>query len=418
VNNFINKPKKQKQNMKTNIFTPKRITILFSLTVLSFSPFMSRAQLYVNSANSVGIGISTPASKLNISTAATNDGARVTQTGNTGSSLYLTQAYSDGLGHNWALFSAGSGNGTGNIGNLRIYDMTAGSERLNIVGATGNVGIGGILPATFKLNVNGTTQCTGNAWTSDQIFKTNVAFLDNALTTIHQLKPKSYDFDTANIYGFNFPSQHQYGFIAQEVEEILPDLVTTSDKLADYDTAGNLVHSAVTYKSLNYIAFISILTKGIQELDQKNNSLETKTNTQDSSIASLQNQVNQLLTTINNCCTINEGRSMQTPSNSQQQSPTKQTDVVLNDSQSVILMQNEPNPFSEQTTINYSLPDNTVKAQMLFYNAEGKLIQSTELTQKGKGTLNVFASDLSSGIYTYTLVVDGKIIETKKMVRQ
>jgi hypothetical protein len=46
------------------------------------------------------------------------------------------------------------------------------------------------------------------------------------------------------------------------------------------------------------------------------------------------------------------------------------------------------------------------------------LIQSVELIQKGKGILNVFASDLSSGIYTYTLVVDGQITETKKMVKQ
>lgn len=90
----------------------------------------------------------------------------------------------------------------------------------------------------------------------------------------------------------------------------------------------------------------------------------------------------------------------------------------LKDGQSIVLEQNVPNPFAEQTSINYFLPDNTSKAQILFYNASGKLIQSVELTQKGKGSLTVFASDLSNGIYTYTLVVDGKIIETKKMVKQ
>ncbi|MES2592930.1 MAG: hypothetical protein V4608_13695 [Bacteroidota bacterium] len=34
------------------------------------------------------------------------------------------------------------------------------------------------------------------------------------------------------------------------------------------------------------------------------------------------------------------------------------------------------------------------------------------------GLGNVFASDLSSGIYTYTLVVDGKVVEAKKMIKQ
>ena len=55
---------------------------------------------------------------------------------------------------------------------------------------------------------------------------------------------------------------------------------------------------------------------------------------------------------------------------------------------------------------------------MLFYNNDGKLIQSVELTQRGQGQLNVFAQDLTSGMYSYTLVVDGRIFATKKMVKQ
>jgi hypothetical protein len=55
----------------------------------------------------------------------------------------------------------------------------------------------------------------------------------------------------------------------------------------------------------------------------------------------------------------------------------------------------------------------------LFYNAEGKLINTVDLSnQSGKGQINVFANDLSNGVYTYTLVVDGKIIDTKRMVKQ
>lgn len=131
----------------------------------------------------------------------------------------------------------------------------------------------------------------------------------------------------------------------------------------------------------------------------------------------VQNQLNQLLTEMNDCCTKNTTRSMQTGSSENESQTLQQTEVTLSDIQSVVLEQNVPNPFAEQTTINYILSDNTIKAQMLFYNSQGKLIQSTELTQKGSGQLNVFASDLSIGIYTYTLVVDGKIIDSKKMIR-
>ncbi len=316
--------------------------------------------------------------------------------------------------------------------------------------STGNVGIGTSEPGSgYKLdvqggdiNTDGSVRCNGIALSSDQMFKTNIDTLHNALNIINLLKPKSYYFDTLNfngLKGFNFPSVKQYGFIAQEIETILPELVSFTYKAAVLDTLGNTLSAAFTHRALNYISFIAILTKGIQEQQRKIDSLKTKTiqqdsiNTaiqtkatnQDSIITSLQNQLtinntlfqnqrDQLRTTINNCC----NRPIQSPSDAKPQTSTKQTSVELNDAQAVVLEQNLPNPFSEQTAINYSLPDNTFKAQMLFYNAQGKLIQSTELTQKGKGTLNVFASDLSSGIYTYTLVVDGKIIETKKMVKQ
>lgn len=89
-----------------------------------------------------------------------------------------------------------------------------------------------------------------------------------------------------------------------------------------------------------------------------------------------------------------------------------------NNLQSVVLNQNSPNPYAERTSINYYLPDNTGKAEILFYNTQGKLIKSVELINKGKGQLNVFANDLSSGIYTYSLVIDGKIVESKKMIKQ
>ncbi|MGB3948800.1 MAG: tail fiber domain-containing protein, partial [Bacteroidia bacterium] len=303
----------------------------------------------------------------------------------------------------------------------------------------GTVGIATSSPSTtYKLDVNGTTQCTNNVWTSDQQFKTDVDSIHSALTIIDQLKPKSYFFDTANVYGFNFQSTKQYGFIANEIQNVLPELVFTSTKPDEVDTLGNVVHPGITYRSLNYIAFIPILTKGIQELQQKNDSLLTKLNADEAvnnslqeqntllqnqvnqlttNVTTIQDQLNQLLDAVNNCC--NATRSMHIGSASDTQSiPSQQLDVKLSDVQTIVLEQNVPNPFAEQTTINYTLPLNTGKAQMLFYNSNGKLIQSTELIQKGKGQLNVFASDLSSGIYTYTLVVDGKVVETRKMIRQ
>jgi hypothetical protein len=76
-----------------------------------------------------------------------------------------------------------------------------------------------------------------------------------------------------------------------------------------------------------------------------------------------------------------------------------------------------PNPFAEQTVITYYLPESAGKAQMLFYDNNGRLINSVDLKGTGHGKIQIFAGDLSRGTYTYALVVDGQIIDSKRMVK-
>jgi hypothetical protein len=92
--------------------------------------------------------------------------------------------------------------------------------------------------------------------------------------------------------------------------------------------------------------------------------------------------------------------------------------VELSNSSTIVLNQNVPNPFAEQTTITMELPLEIKIAQILFHNNEGRLIQSVEIQDRGFSELTVYANDLSTGVYTYTLVTDGKIIASKKMIRQ
>ena len=239
---------------------------------------------------------------------------------------------------------------------------------------------------------NGISTTAGNLITSDERFKSNVTSISDALNIIKQLKPRSYNYNTENDYGMNFPKEKQFGFIAQDVEKVLPELVKATHKPEELDKKGKVVKQAVDYKAINYTEFIPILIQGMQE--------------QEKTIDDLKAQIANLSKTGN-------GNAGQPNANL-----ISATNVNLKDGQSIVLEQNVPNPFAEQTTINYILPDNTGKAQMLFYNSAGKLIQSVELTQKGQGQINVFASDLSNGLYTYSLVVDGKIVDTKKMVKQ
>jgi len=91
----------------------------------------------------------------------------------------------------------------------------------------------------------------------------------------------------------------------------------------------------------------------------------------------------------------------------------------LRNSQTIVLYQNEPNPFAESTIIRYFIPDNINKAAFIvFYDSYGKEIKKIEIKETGFGNINIDAQNLTNGIYSYSLVIDDIIKETKKMIKQ
>jgi hypothetical protein len=55
---------------------------------------------------------------------------------------------------------------------------------------------------------------------------------------------------------------------------------------------------------------------------------------------------------------------------------------------------------------------------MVFYDNYGNQIKLVQLTQTGNGTLNITSDNLSNGIYSYSLVVNNNVVDTKRMVLQ
>jgi hypothetical protein len=43
-------------------------------------------------------------------------------------------------------------------------------------------------------------------------------------------------------------------------------------------------------------------------------------------------------------------------------------------------------------------------------------MQTVKINERGFGEMIVYAEKLSSGIYSYSLITDGKVIDTKKMI--
>ncbi|HOK99901.1 MAG TPA: T9SS type A sorting domain-containing protein, partial [Bacteroidales bacterium] len=81
-----------------------------------------------------------------------------------------------------------------------------------------------------------------------------------------------------------------------------------------------------------------------------------------------------------------------------------------------ILYQNVPNPFSQSTTIEYYLANDFQRATLNIYDMNGTQLKSITLHQKGYGNVTLNGYELKAGIYMYALIVDGQIIDTKKMV--
>ncbi len=84
----------------------------------------------------------------------------------------------------------------------------------------------------------------------------------------------------------------------------------------------------------------------------------------------------------------------------------------------IVLKQNAPNPFVDKTVISYFIPENVNKAQIVFYNNSGNAIRTVIIKERGEGNLTVNAHDLSKGVNSYSLIADGKLIDTKTMFHQ
>jgi hypothetical protein len=121
-----------------------------------------------------------------------------------------------------------------------------------VLKANGNVGIGTITPQ-YKLDVAGTIR--GNYVSpSDQRLKQNIQPLENSLAKVEQLRGVSFEWkDKAQDAGT------QVGMIAQEVETVLPELVST-------DSEG--------YKSLAYDKMTAVLVEAVKELKAQNDALK------------------------------------------------------------------------------------------------------------------------------------------------
>ena len=81
------------------------------------------------------------------------------------------------------------------------------------------------------------------------------------------------------------------------------------------------------------------------------------------------------------------------------------------------LLQNYPNPFNSTTTIPYILK---VKSEVILniYNSKGEIVKEISLDKQSQGIYDykLDVNNFSAGIYYYSLILDGKVNKSKKML--
>lgn len=210
--------------------------------------------VFVSSGGNVGIGTTSPKSTLQLGTVSGlldfNNGFDVL--GNlyySGGFKYTTSAYGTAIQLE---------NTAGNINFLTVPSGTADADattstRMTILNG-GNVGIGTANPAR-RLSVNGDAGGT-SAWNndSDVRLKKNIETITNALDKVNALRGVRFDWiDTEN-----HPAGKQIGFIAQEANSVIPEVVSKPGE----------------YYSMQYGPISALLVEAMKELKAENDAMK------------------------------------------------------------------------------------------------------------------------------------------------
>lgn len=154
--------------------------------------------------------------------------------------------------------------------------------------------------------------------------------------------------------------KEHYGLSGQEIKEIYPNLVT---------------ESLDGYLSINYVEMVPLLIQSIQELKKE-----------------LDN------------------------TNAELESLKTGTKAITRTTDKAVLYQNTPNPFKEKSYVNCIIPQYVKDASFYLYDYSGRQIECREIQDRGNVQIVVDGTELEPEIYLYSLIADGVIVDTKRMI--
>jgi hypothetical protein len=212
--------------------------------------------------------------------------------------------------------------------------------------------------------------------TSDKRKKENIVNITNSLDLILKMQGVKYDLKKDNVYSDSLLNKDiafknklekdrkgKTGFIAQDLEKILPETVV-------YDDSSDIF-------GINYIEIIPYLVEAIKE--QQKQIEELKLYSSIKFKGANENIENSIATSsqLGSC---------------------------------------KPNPFNELATIEYYIPSEVISATLYIYDLQGKQIKSFNVSTREYGNIIITANEFLPGMYKYALITDGQLVDTKTMI--
>ncbi len=237
----------------------------------------------------------------------------------------------------------------------------------------GNVRIGSAVTPTSKLDVGGDVRCFNLFTNSDRRYKTGIKTLESALDKVLAMRGTSYDFATDQIPA-DYTAGKQVGFIAQEMQTVMPELVKTDD-------AGMM--------SVNYIGVVPVLVEALKEQNEIIEEKETRIAALEAKNIELQDRLARIEAALGIAAT------------ERQETPAVVTATI------------SPNPTAGIVTVSLN---NTASAKSVTV----KVLDSTgrEIASRSAASESSVQFDLSqfpAGVYVAQVVADGKMVSANKV---
>jgi hypothetical protein len=156
-------------------------------------------------------------------------------------------------------------------GGAAVYALATGTTPYGVFGSCPAAGEAGY----FAGDVTVTGTFTNP---SDRRFKDNINDASSVLGKVMNLSAKNYYYKGSQYASMNFPSTKQTGFIAQDLEQIFPELVTEQVQRVENPNDRTDRSQDIHFKGINYIGLIPILTKALQEQQTEIESLKAQIN--------------------------------------------------------------------------------------------------------------------------------------------